>query len=261
MADETKPAEGETADKPVDQQTTDAKPNEEAKPVEQDWRDDRLKVLTAQKHEVTGKLTDAQARIAELEAKLVAAAKSNAAVQAPLSETEIARRIQAEAQPLAEQLAAQREFDRLCNDAANAGRQAFPDFDSKVGELRKLVDPRDQEAGQRYNAMIQAVLETGAAPQLLHELGSDLNLANRMMQMTPLKMAVELTKLATGSGEGTREISGAPKPIRPISGSAASHEQIDPRDPARADNITIDEWMRRREAQMATPRRSAPELR
>ncbi len=62
------------------------------------------------------------------------------------------------------------------------------------------------------------------------------------MALPPIKMAVELTKIASGQG---RQVSGAAKPITPVGGRGASHDAIDPTDPERADKLSTAEWMKR----------------
>jgi hypothetical protein len=102
----------------------------------------------------------------------------------------------------------------------------------------------------RYNTMIQAALDVGTpeeASKVLHAIAGDLNYASKVLEMTPTKMASELTKLATGQVKVPSE---APKPIVPLGRRGESHEQVDPTDKDRADNLSTAEWMRRREVQV-----------
>lgn len=206
-------------------------PQPEPKPAEppksEDWRDRRIAQLTA-------RLREEQAKNAQT--------KTETKVETPpgLTEADVERR--------AAELAATQTFNRMCNDAAQAGRQAYPDFDSKVNELRRLVDVNDPASVAAYNSMLAAAIETGEAPRLLHELGSDLNEASRILALPALKMGVELTRLALGGAAlgGTR----APKPITPVRATGAPHTAIDPTDPDRSDALSTAEWMRRRNAQL-----------
>lgn len=221
------PAVEPKAAPPTEPPTEPTEPPKE--PPSQDWRDRRIAQLTA-------RLREEQARNAQT--------KTETKVETPpgLTEADVERR--------AAELAATQTFNRMCNDAAQAGRQAYPDFDSKVNELRRLVDVNDPASVAAYNSMLAAAIETGEAPRLLHELGSDLNEASRILALPALKMGVELTRLALGGAApgGTR----APKPITPVRATGAPHTAIDPTDPDRSDALSTAEWMRRREAQLAS---------
>jgi hypothetical protein len=144
-------------------------------------------------------------------------------------------------------IAAQNEFNRSCNETAAAGRQQFPDFDTRVAELVKTIDQKDPSQVSAYNSFLAAAIETGEGPKLIHALGGDLNEASRIMALSPVKMAIELTKLATGATPMTR----APKPVTPVGSRGTSHEAIDASDPERSDKLDTATWMRRREAELA----------
>lgn len=192
-----------------------------------DWRDRRIAKLTAQ-------LREAQAKPA-----------AGAPLQpAPVDDAALDRRVQTAAQ----ELSAQREFDRLCNDAANAGRTAFPDFDGKLKEVLRLVDPADSASIAQYNTLLAAALETGKAHEVLYALGGDLNEASRVMGLPPLKMAMELARMTADSGG--KEPSKLGKPPTPVGQRGAQHTEIDPRDPDRADKLSTRQWMERRERQL-----------
>lgn len=186
-------------------------------------------------------------RIAKLTAKLRESERAKVEPPKPGSAEEDEARIQAEVS----RRAANDAFNKACNDAAAAGRKDFgeAEFNSRVGSLTKLVDKDDLSSIGAYNQFLAAALETGEASKLIFELGGDLNLAEKIMSLPPLKMAVELTKLASRKAEG-EEISSAPKPIRPVNGSAP-HSAISASDTERADKLSTAEWMKRREAEVA----------
>jgi len=210
-----------------------------------DWRERRIAQLTAALHEARG--TAKPAAGTEI-------APTPAAVSAPpgVDPAEFERRVAAEAAARAE-LA---EFNRQCNDVAAAGRSTFgeTEFNGRVAELTKLVNGTDVGEVQKYNQFLSAAIETGEAPKLLHVLGGDLNEAARIMALSPVKMAVELTKLAAktqggGAAPGAdNALSNVPKPISPVGNRNASAADISPDDPARADALPIDIWMAKREA-------------
>ena len=199
-------------------------------PQPQDWRERRIGELTA-------KLRAAEARAkAELP-------PPSPALPPVINQAEIDRLANIRAQ----ELNATTEFNRMCNEAAGAGRLAFPDFDTKLNEMKRLAESGDANTVSAYNTMIAAALETGDAPKVIHYLGGNLNEASRIMSMPPMKMAVELTKIATGAA---RTISQLPKPITPIGSRGGQHEEIDPADTERSDRLATATWMERREAQV-----------
>lgn len=195
----------------------------------EDWRDARIRKLTAKLRESESSKKD-----------------TPAADTAP-AEAQIERR----ANELAEQKAQWTAFNNACAGAAEAGRTTYgsSEFDTQVKELSKLNgEGTDPEAQARYNTFLLAALDTGEAPKLIYHLGQNLNEAARIMALPPIKMAIELTRLAAKDpAPGSK----APKPITPIGSRGASHVSIDPTDTERADNLSTAEWMKRREAQIS----------
>ena len=208
-------------------------------PPAQDWRDRRIAQLTA--------------RLREAERRAQPATPGTPSGTPPVAPPAAPEDDQGRIAAAAEALVAQREFNNACNAAADEGRKAFSDFDSRVQSLVRTVDPQDRNAVQSYNNLVAAALETGKAHEILHRLGGDLNEASRLMSLPPVKMAVEVARLAaTPVQPGTS----APKPIQPVGGRSAPHTEIDPGDP-RSDNLSTREWMSRREAQLSRSRGNA----
>lgn len=210
-----------------------------AAPKREDWREAKIRRLTAQLHELRDK------PLAETP-EVPLAPVADPAVR--LQEAEIERR----ARVLASQQNAIDTFNRMCREAATAGRVAFPDFDTRVTALREAFAGGEEDVQQQiiYNQFVAAALETGSAPALLHRLGGDLDEAARIMALSPIKMAVELTRLA-GKAPDT-STTRAPKPITPVGSKGAAHTAIAPDDPERADNLPTAEWMKRRNEQEKT---------
>ena len=204
-----------------------------AAPPKDDWRDKRIAKLTAQ-------LREAQA-----------AQTTQSGSQNSDPNVDFESRVRAEAA----RIAAAEQFNARCLDVVNQGRKEFADFDSRVENLKRVVSGGDQNAVSQYSGLIAAAIETGEGAKIIHQLGSDLNLAASLMEMTPVKMGMELAKLALADNPGPA-ISGAPKPIRNL-GAAAQHSAIDPTDPTRAARLSTAEWMKRREQQVAERRRRA----
>ena len=96
--------------------------------------------------------------------------------------------------------------------------------------------------------MLQAALDTGVASKVIQMLGEDPNEAARLMTLTPAKMGVELGKLASRDVEG---VSGAPKPITPVTGVGRNHVAVAAEDPERSDSIDMRVWMERRAEHVA----------
>lgn len=203
-----------------------------------DWRDKRIATLTRRLRELQEQQGQPPVR-------------QPSAPEGPtgLTQNDIDRLAEQKAQSLA----AIHEFNRRCDEVAMAGRQAFGDnrFNERIGQLQKLVDVNDPQSVQTYNMFLTAAIDTGEASKLLYALGADLDEAQRIMGMSPTRMAAELTRKAMAVDNGTTQVSGAPRPLTPIGGRGASHELISPDDPDRADHLGTTEWMRRREAQIA----------
>lgn len=206
-----------------------------------DWRERRIATLTA-------RLREAQEALAA-SAKPGASAPTDpaaAAAKPALSEAELQARVEERAQALA----ASKAFNDACNAVATQGREAYgeAEFNGRVAELVKLRDVNDPTSVANYNSFLAAAIETGQAPKLIDMLGRDLNEAARVLALPPVRMGIELARLAERDPE---EISKAPKPIKPVGARSAAHTEIDPTDPSRAGQLSTAEWMRRREAQIA----------
>ena len=217
-----------------------AKPKEEAK-VKEDWRDRRIAQLTA------------RLRATEQQKPAEPASQPAAGSGTGPSTVDLVRR---EAERLATELEVTREFNRQCEATAAAGRTAFGKeaFDGRVQQLTQVVDRSDPASLTAYNLLLHAAIETGKGPELIHRLGGDLNEASRLMALPPVKLGIELAKLAAAPQV---ELSAAPKPIRPVTNRGASHEAIDPTDNERAGQLSTAEWMRRREEQLVERRKRA----
>lgn len=219
----------------------------------QDWAKEQLEKRVAK---LTAQKKDLEAR--------VAAGTSTAGERTQIDQNNEAI-IEARAEAKAVVKAAQREYDRQANAAVEAGRETYGSdvFNAKVGEFRRLYDPADAESVKRYTALTEAAFETGSPEKIIFELGGNLQEAERIMNLSPVKQAVALAKLAAkgektvgketdgeaDEGEGEARISSAPKPITPISRRGAGHEQITPSDPTRADRLSTQAWMERRNAE------------
>jgi hypothetical protein len=217
-----------------------------------DWRERRIAQLTAQLHAEKNKNASAGAK---QEDPAAGTTVQRAGESVADFEARVASEVEARTQL--------NEFNRACNEAADVGRKTFGEaqFNGRIAELTKLVNGQDVNEVQRYNTFISAALETGEAPKIIHALGGDLNEASRIMALPPVKMGIELAKLAakieTPVAEGGDAVTRAPKPITPIGSRHVSAADIDPNDKDRADLLPTAEWMRKREAAVAKSRASA----
>jgi hypothetical protein len=72
------------------------------------------------------------------------------------------------------------------------------------------------------------------------------------MAMDTVGMTYELTKMSMRNGS---DASNAPRPMNPVATLAQSNRSIvQPDDPETADTLNVEEWMRRRDEQLATRR-------
>jgi hypothetical protein len=241
---------------PASTETPPSPPTPDTPPAAPDWRDRRI-------GEQQARLRERNARIQELERQLAASGISaqpqggNGQGQPQPSQPTWTQPqpqdIQRQINEQAAALAATQEFNRRCNEVAEAGRRVYNNFDQRVGRLAGLVDGSDAQQVARYNAFLSAAMETGQATRLIYDLGGDLNEASRIMAMEPVKMAVELTRLSARAT--TTDQSGAPRPLQPVATMAQNNRtSIQPDDPDSADNLSTEEWMARREEQVASRR-------
>lgn len=221
----------------------------------QDWRDRRI-------GEQQQRLRERNARIQQLEAQLAAVAGQTQPGYQPDPATGYPQQQPAYAQPVgdiqqqineaAARMAAGQEFNRRCNEVAELGRRSYQNFDGRVQRLTGLIDPNDPMQVERYNGFLRACMQTGQASRLIYELGGNLDEASRIMAQDPVGMTYELTKMSMRNGS---DASGAPRPLNPVATAAQSDRRmIQPDDPDNADGLTTEEWMRRRDEQIATRR-------
>lgn len=149
----------------------------------------------------------------------------------------------------AEALRAQQEFNIQCVSAAQAGREAYPDFTARVNELgSRFVNPQDADSVARYNSFLRDTIEaTGNNPsavaKVIYELAGDPNEAYRVMGLSAAARGAEIAKLANAQAAA---VSAAPKPITPVGSHGVTHDAIRASDPERADKLSTAEWMARR---------------
>lgn len=221
----------------------------------------RIDQLVAEKHAARAAAQEAERRAALAEATLM---ELRQLAQTPPdgtpSEDPPSGRTytQADLQREASRAAAEIEFNKACNAAVVKGREDFPDvFDKSLEALRSVTPVLPK-------MFVEAALETGAAPVVLHALGQNLAEYDRIISLPPLRQAVELTKLANSLVKPPeaapivpRAKPAAPAPISPRvgGGNGSVRTDVSPDDP-KSDEIPSAEWFRRREAQIEAARKA-----
>lgn len=175
---------------------------------------------------------------------------------------------QAELEALVQQEAARQNFTRQCNEAFASGKAAHADFEKVIGDLNALSPVYDPRLGRSVvpQSLVEAALATGQAHEVLYALGKDSSLADRVLTMTPLQQAAELTKLslkleaakgeqdagAAQAAEAAASASKAPPPVKPkVTGSGSTAPVWDP---AATDKFSTEEWIAKREADVRRAR-------
>src|SRR5215471_1953800 len=243
---QSQPVEPQTP--PVETQTPPEPPIEPQAPQQSktDWRDRRI-----------GELTQRTKELREENARLKAVQQSStdpgrdpagrfqqpAGYQGPPSQ----EAINAQIEERAALKAANNEFNRRCDEVADIGRKTYADFDKQVQNLVSLVDPNDPQRLLAYNEFLQSALETVEASRIIHSLGGDLDEASRILSLPPRRMLVELTRMAA---KPVQELSQTPRPINPAPTNAMGQRTSGSPDDPSSDNMSIEEWMRKRTEQV-----------
>lgn len=133
----------------------------------------------------------------------------------------------------AEEVARVNAFNKACNDIADAGKTEFKDFDTAVNNFNLL--------GGIPQVMLETLTELPNAHKVLRNIGMDPELAEKIIKLPPMKMAMELARLERDLDKpgAAKPISTAPKPITPL--SEASRSQEDP------EKMSTEEWVTWRE--------------
>jgi hypothetical protein len=219
------------------------------KPPGESWEAKKLKERVA-------KLT---AKNKELEARAAAP------IMPPAPDEAAARAENERVERRAREIANQNEFNARTSRVLETGRADFPDFLEKVESLRQAVlDPTDAGSNGRYAGLVNGILETAdddpkVSAKLIHLIGSDPEVAERLAGLSPVRLGKELAKMA--EQPPVEPASGTPKPPTVVvGGRAPSHVPIDPGDATRADRLSMTEWMARRNAQIAENRKSGTKM-
>lgn len=201
---------------------------------------ERIAELVAQRHaeKRAREAAEARAQLAEQLLEQLGQGRQEPGQQAAPQGTPV------DPQELARSMAADMRFAEQCNAVVRDGRVAKPDFDAKLTSLKQLA------GGGLPRSIAEAALATGKAADVIYALGSDANLADRVLGLPPLEQAVELARLAgsVSSAKPTAAPSSAPAPIAPAIGGGGSSSATKS---SYSEGLSIDEWMALREKEVA----------
>jgi DNA polymerase III gamma/tau subunit len=172
-----------------------------------DWVQRRIDQLTREKHE------EKRQREA-LEQQLQQYRQPAETTQQPAQRQMSADDVRAEAKRLIQQ----EKFDEACNKVFDAGKTEFSgDWDSSLRTFQML--------GGASPEFLEAVTSMDAGHKVLHHLGQNPDVAERVLSLPPLRMALELARLESTVGQAKpKPVSNAPAPINPIGGRSAPVE-------------------------------------
>lgn len=194
----TEPGAGQTAVEPTEQ-TQQEKPKN-------DWVQRRIDQLTREKHE-----EKRQREALEQQLRQYQQPADNS--QQPQQRQMSADEVRAEAKRLIQQ----EKFDDACNKVFDAGKTEFADWDSSLRTFQML--------GGASPEFLEAVTAMDAGHKVLHHLGQNPEVAERLLSLPPLRMALELARLESTVGQAKpKPVSNAPAPINPIGGRSAPVE-------------------------------------
>lgn len=189
------------------------------------WFQRRIDQLTAEKWEERRTVDQLRKQTTDLLAQLAEARKGGAvSIPAPqnapatppantpptsatqgMSDAEL----NALADRMAEEKARVKAFNRACDDVAERGKDEFDDFDKKLRTFQML--------GGLPTPLLETITEMPNAHKVLYHLGSDPDLAERVVKMSPVRQAMELARIEGGiSKPAPRPVSQAPAPVQPI---------------------------------------------
>lgn len=170
-------------------------------------------------------LADTQRRLQAAEALLASSGNQQPPVDGAVAETPPAAPqngqrtyTQAEFDEQVRQRAVADTFNRSADAMYDAGKAKFDDWKDSVDTLNAV--------GIMSPVFLEAAMATDDGAAVVHHLGTDIDEASRIAALPPVKMAAELAKLAIKlSGPTKVAVSGAPAPIRPVTG--AVNPQVD----------------------------------
>lgn len=188
-------------------------------PKQTPWQERRISELTRKWRETERELEATQVELGQYKKGI----PTTNPAPTPLS----VDAVEVRAQELAAQHAKTAAFNAACDAVADAGKVAHSDFDATIKNFANL--------GGLQPGFVEAALESGAPSAVLYHLGKDLDEAARIMALTPLRQAAELTRLAERL-KMAKPISKAPEPIKPLGGGKTVGQKS-------PDDMTMEEFV------------------
>lgn len=225
----------EAPETPAEESPVEAKAEE--KPAEQPKPKNSTKPFQARIDELTKNWREEERRRQALEARLSDLEKGGKQEQqaddARNPDVVPANMVEKLADQLADQKAAQRQFDNDCNLAFVKGKAAHPeDFEDAVRSFAAL--------GGTQRDVLEDVLATDNPADVLYELGKDADEAARVLALPPKRRLAEMIKMAN-KPTAKPAVSKAAAPITKVGGSSAKDFDF-------ADDKADDaEWFARRQ--------------
>lgn len=121
-------------------------------------------------------------------------------------------------------------------------REKYPDFQDVV-----YKDP--DKGGPAITPLMKAILlKSEHGPEMVYHLGKNVNESHRIYEMDPIDQVKAMTKLELEMSTKTpaKKTSGAPAPIKPVSGGAPVTPKYGVDDPRSDKSMTHAEWIAQR---------------
>jgi hypothetical protein len=236
---ETPEVEAKTDDKPK----TDDKSADGDGTKKEPWWNARINKLTREKGDISRRAEALQSMVDELqkggkEVKVDNQPKTDGQRQFTQAE------LDAEVERRATQKTEVTQFNKDCDAAYKVGKTAHEDFDSALTNFQKL--------GGLPIDTAQMILETDNPAEVFYALGKDLDKAQEIFDLPPVKRAAALVKFgAKLETPKAKKLSDAPEPIKPPrSGGGAQDADL------YNERVPIDVWMRQRNKELAEKNRA-----
>lgn len=156
-------------------------------------------------------LLKAEARASAAET-LLAASASQASDPPVLSANGNTQYTQAEFEAAVTARAEVKEFDRKADEMYNTGADKFQDWKEAIDTL--VV------SGFMNKDLVDSAMAIEDGPVVLHYLGTNLDEAERINALPPIRKAAEMAKLSNSlNATKITPVSSAPAPIKPVTGS------------------------------------------
>lgn len=206
VADDTETTQQETQNEQEPVKAVEAEPESEkeadTEPSAKDGDDEDTEARIRRLH-IEAREAKRAAQQAQREADI-----AKGTIQLPRDEAVIS-----EAQQLARQMAAQQVWDKECNRIGEAGAKEFKDFDKIVETYKTNFN------GGVPTQLIEGAIEVmpGQEAKMLHYLGRNLDVAEQILSLSPVKAGAAIAKLAEKIN-AKPAVSKAPAPIKPVAG-------------------------------------------